>query len=139
MSNEIQIDYTSRDFDALKTDLVNLINARTNIDWDASDPSDLGAVLVEAFAYMGDIMSYYLDRVANETTVDTAVKRETLLNFAKLYGYKPSGPTPATITILFKLIMIIYSTSFNSTLLPKSKCLYVVNYTIYRDILSICL
>lgn len=101
MSNEIQIDYTSRDFDALKTDLVNLINARTNIDWDASDPSDLGAVLVEAFAYMGDIMSYYLDRVANETTVDTAVKRETLLNFAKLYGYKPSGPTPATITILF--------------------------------------
>lgn len=102
MANEIQIDYTSRDFAALKNDLVNLINARTNINWDAEDPSDLGAVLVEAFAYMGDIMSYYLDRVANETAVDTAIRRETLLNFAKLYGYNPSGPTPASINILFE-------------------------------------
>jgi hypothetical protein len=102
MANEIQIDYTSRDFAALKNDLVNLISARTDRDWDASDPSDLGSVLVEAFAYMGDIMSYYLDRVANETSVETAVKRETLLNFASLYGYKPSGPTPATVSILFE-------------------------------------
>lgn len=102
MANEIQIDYTSRDFAALKNDLVNLISARTDKNWDAADPSDLGSVLVEAFAYMGDIMSYYLDRVANETSVETAVKRETLLNFASLYGYKPSGPTPATVSILFE-------------------------------------
>ena len=104
MANEIQIDYTSRDFESLKNDLVNLINARTNINWDAEDPSDLGAVLVEAFAYMGDIMSYYLDRVANETSVETAIRRETLLNFARLYGYKPSGPTPASISIRFENI-----------------------------------
>lgn len=104
MANEIQIDYTSRDFAALQNDLVNLINARTNVDWDPSDPSDLGAILVEAFSYMGDIMSYYIDRVANETTVDTAIQRQTLLNFARLYGYKPSGPTPATISIKFENI-----------------------------------
>lgn len=104
MANEIQIDYTSRDFAALKRDLVNLINARTNIDWDADNPSDLGAVLVEAFAYMGDVMSYYLDRVANETAVDTAIRRQTLLNFARLYGYNPSGPTPASVSILFENI-----------------------------------
>lgn len=100
--SDIQIDYTSRDYAALKNDLVNLISARTNKEWDADDPSDLGNVLVEAFAYMGDVMSYYLDRVANETTVDTAVQRSTLLNFAKLYGFKPSGPTPATVSVLFK-------------------------------------
>ena len=104
MANEIQIDYTSRDFAALKNDLINLINARTQIDWDPADPSDLGNILVETFSYMGDIMSYYLDRVANETTVDTAIKRETLLNFAELYGYKPSGPTPATVAVLFENI-----------------------------------
>jgi hypothetical protein len=96
-----QIDYTSRDYEALKEDLTSLISTRTGYSWDSSDPSDLGSVLVEAFAYMGDIMSYYLDRVANETTVDNAVKRETLLNFASLYGYKPSGPTPAQVSVLF--------------------------------------
>ena len=97
----MQIDYTSRDYEALKADLINLINARTGYQWEADDPSDLGSVLVESFAYMGDVMSYYLDRVANETSIETAVKTETLLRFAELYGYKPSGPTPAQVSVTF--------------------------------------
>jgi uncharacterized phage protein gp47/JayE len=97
----MQIDYTSRDFDSLKTDLIALIKDRTNSDWDPTDYSDLGYVLVEAFSYMGDIMSHYLDRIANETSIDTAIQRKTLLSLAKLYDYKPSGPTPAEISILF--------------------------------------
>jgi len=100
--SEIQIDYTSRDFAGLKEDLIYLIKTRTGTnEWDTTDPSDLGAILVEAFAYMGDVMSYYIDRAANETAIDTAIKRSTLLNFANLYGYKPSGPTPALVTVSF--------------------------------------
>jgi hypothetical protein len=97
----MQIDYTSRDYEGLKADIINLINTRTGFQWEADDPSDLGSVMVESFAYMGDIMSYYLDRVANETSIETAVKTETLLRFAELYGYKPSGPTPAQVSVTF--------------------------------------
>lgn len=97
----MQIDYTSRDFAALKADLVDLIKERTNTTWDPTDYSDLGNVLVETFAYMGDIMSHYLDRIANETTIDTAIQRKTLLSFAKLYDYVISGPTPATVNVTF--------------------------------------
>ena len=96
-----QIDYTSRDYAALKADLISLVNTRTGYAWDASDPNDLGSVLIETFAYMGDIMSYYLDRIANETAIDTATQRSNLLNFAALYGYKPTGPTPATVRVSF--------------------------------------
>ena len=99
-----QIDYTSRDFDSLKSDLVALVGNRTSTtgySWNPTDYSDLGNVLVEAFAYMGDIMSHYLDRVANETSVDTAVQLNTLLNFANLVDYKPSGPTPSSVNITF--------------------------------------
>jgi len=73
----MQIDYTSRDFAALKADLISLIKERTGTAWDPTDYSDLGHVLVESFAYMGDIMSHYLDRIANETTLDTAIQRST--------------------------------------------------------------
>lgn len=97
----MQIDYTSRDFAALKADLIDLIKERTNTTWDPTDYSDLGHVLVETFAYMGDIMSHYLDRIANETTIDTAIQRKTLLSFAKLYDYNISGPTPASVNITF--------------------------------------
>ena len=97
----MQIDYTSRDFAALKADLIDLIKERTNTTWDPTDYSDLGHVLVETFAYMGDIMSHYLDRIASETTIDTAIQRKTLLSFAKLYDYVVSGPTPATVPVTF--------------------------------------
>ena len=97
----MQIDYTSRDFAALKADLIELIRERTNTTWDPTDYSDLGHVLVETFAYMGDIMSHYLDRIANELTIDTAIQRKTLLSFAQLYDYVPSGPTPASVYVTF--------------------------------------
>jgi len=97
----MQIDYTSRDFTAIKADLIALINAKTGKNWNPSDYSDLGNILVESFAYMGDIMSHYLDKAANETSVNTAVKLDTLLSFANLYDYKPSGPTPAYVAITF--------------------------------------
>jgi len=99
--SEIQIDYTSRDYASLKADLINLVSYNTGNSWNPTDQSDLGNVLLEAFAYMGDIMSYYTDRVANETAVDTAVLTDTLLGFANLYGFKPSGPTPATVSVQF--------------------------------------
>jgi uncharacterized phage protein gp47/JayE len=97
----MQIDYTSRDFAALKSDLITLIGQRTNTSWNPTDFSDLGNVLVEAFSYMGDIMSHYLDRIANETSIDTAIQTSTLLSLANLYDYKISGPTPAVASVLF--------------------------------------
>lgn len=99
--SEIAINYTSRDYAALKQELINLVSLNTGKSWDPTDNSDLGNVLLESFAYMGDIMGYYIDRAANETSVDTAVKTDTLLGFASLFGYKPSGPTPAQVTVQF--------------------------------------
>ena len=97
----MQIDYTSRDFAGLKADLISLIGDRTNTSWDPTNYNDLGHVLVEAFSYMGDIMSHYLDRVANETTIDTAIQTDSLLALAQLYDYKISGPTPAIVSVTF--------------------------------------
>lgn len=102
----ITVDYTSRDYAAIKSDLIALVTQQLkdlypNLQWDPDDPSDFGVVLLEMFAYMGDIMSYYIDRAANETAIDTAVQRSTLLNMAALYGYRPSGPTQAVTEITF--------------------------------------
>lgn len=101
MANNFQIDYTSRDYASIKQDLINIINYRTNNNWDLTNESDLGTILIEAFAYMGDMLSYYIDRAANETSVTTATLQSTLLAFADLYGYTPSGPTPAVVDVSF--------------------------------------
>jgi hypothetical protein len=106
MSNELpfQIDYTSKDYDSILADLKSLVNLRTGNAWTAEDPNDLGTVVLESFAYLGDIMSYYIDRVANELSVETATRRQTLVNLGLLFGYRVSGPTPARIQVLFQNI-----------------------------------
>jgi uncharacterized phage protein gp47/JayE len=103
MSNSapFPIDYTSRDYSSIRNDLIQLIRNRTGINWQADDPSDIGVAILEAFCYMGDVANYYIDRAANETFIDTATQRQTLLNLAKLYGYRPSGPTPASVDVTF--------------------------------------
>jgi hypothetical protein len=125
----MQIDYTSRDFASLKADLIELIRARTNQDWNPTDSSDLGNILVESFAYMGDIMSHYIDKVANETSIETAIKRSTLLAFANLYNYKPSGPTPASISITFTNV------STSSVDIPVgTQVMAVLNYGAFSEV-----
>jgi hypothetical protein len=88
------IDYTSRDYLALREDLIRAVQQRIP-GWSASDPADFGMALVEAFAYMGDVTSYYIDRAANESFLATATQRQSLLDIANMLGYYPANPTAA--------------------------------------------
>lgn len=96
----ISIDYTNRDYYSLRDELIARIQDRIP-EWTASDPSDFGVALVEAFAYMGDLISYYIDRTANESFIRTATQRESILNIALTYGYTPAGYRASTIDITF--------------------------------------
>lgn len=84
------IDYTNRDFYSLRQDLIARVKSRIP-SWYGSDPSDFGLALVEAFAYLGDVTGYYIDRVANEGTLATASQRASIINLAQIYGYTPAG------------------------------------------------
>jgi hypothetical protein len=94
------IDYTSRDFYALRNELIARVQSRLP-NWTGTDPSDFGLTLIEAFAYMGDTMSYYIDRVANESLLATATNRTNVANLAKQFGYFPGGYTSATVDVKF--------------------------------------
>ncbi len=98
------IDYTSRDFYSLRDDLITRVKDRlaaAGKTWNGTDPSDFGVAILEAFAHVGDVTSYYIDRVANEGYLATATQRQSLLNLAELYGYTPSGYRRATVELNF--------------------------------------
>jgi hypothetical protein len=57
--------------------------------------------MVETFAYVGDIVAYYIDRVANEGFLLTATQRQSLLDLAAIYGYTPTGYQNAYVTVNF--------------------------------------
>ena len=101
----LSVDYTSRDYYSIREDLVNLVKQRVNQSgirkWTGDDPSDFGVALIEAFAYVGDLTNYYIDRIANETYLPTATQRKSIINLASLYGYTPSGFRAATLEVTF--------------------------------------
>lgn len=97
-NNPISVDYTGRDYYALRDQLIKRVQERVP-DWRGSDPNDFGLALVESFSYMGDLVNYYIDRVANESYMLTATQRDTLLNIASMYGYKPASYVSASTTL----------------------------------------
>ena len=100
----VSIDYSSRDFYSIKDDLIARVQNRVSAagkQWNGTDPADFGVALVEAFAHVGDVANYYIDRVANENYLATATERQSLLNLAEMYGYAPSGYRRATVTLTF--------------------------------------
>lgn len=96
----VAINYTGRDYYAIRSELISRIQNRIP-EWTASDPADFGVALVEAFAYMGDLMSYYIDRNANESFIGTATQRQSVLNIAQTYGYIPAGYRQAYTNVTF--------------------------------------
>lgn len=94
------IDYTSKSY----TDLAQSMLAYGKIimpDWNQASEGDFGVTLVEMMAYMGDILSYYGDRIGQEAYLPTATQRLSLLNIAKLLGYTVSNGAPATGSVTF--------------------------------------
>jgi hypothetical protein len=95
-----QVDYTSKDYAAIREDMIGRISDFLP-EWTSRDPADFGIVLIELFAYMGDILNYYIDRSANEAFMTTASQRDSVLYLARLLGYNPTTVVASTVTLTF--------------------------------------
>ena len=73
------IDYTNRDYNSLLEAMLALASEKLP-EWTDHSPNDFGVVLLELFAYMGDIQLYYQDRIANESFLETAAERRSVVN-----------------------------------------------------------
>ena len=102
MSDKPAIDYTDKDYQSLRQALLNLAEFRLP-EWTDRSPSDIGMLFVDLFAYMGDILSYYQDRIASESFLDTAVERRSVLKLLRLIGYELAPPVAASaeLTLVF--------------------------------------
>ncbi|MBL7189110.1 MAG: baseplate J/gp47 family protein [Phycisphaerae bacterium] len=89
------IDYMARDYNGFRQALIDLIPAKLP-EWRDPSEADFGIVLIELFAYMADILSYYQDRVANEAFLSTAQERQSVINHLRLIGYEMRPAAPAT-------------------------------------------
>lgn len=93
------VDYTARDYLSIKAALTEHVQNFFPNDWSDFLESNLGVAILELVAYVGDQLSFYLDRIANEIYLPTAVQRENVINLVKLIGYTPRTATAATVPV----------------------------------------
>ena len=90
--------YVSRDFSSIKSDLVG--RARATIpEWSSSTSPDFVMLLIDLWAYMGDIQNYYIDRAHTESYLDTATQSASVRALARMMGYQPNSRTAASATV----------------------------------------
>jgi len=99
--NRQVIDYLSRDYDSFRQEILKLI-PRKLPEWTDRSEADFGIALIELFAYMADILSYYQDRVANEAFLTTAQERRSIIDHLRLIGYEmaPAAAAAASLSVI---------------------------------------
>ena len=93
------IDYMARDYSSFLESMRALIPDKLPEWTDYESEADFGNVLLQLFAHMGDILSYYQDRVANESFLATAQDRRSIIHHLRLIGYTLSTAAPASATL----------------------------------------
>jgi hypothetical protein len=99
--NRQVVDYLVRDYDGFRQALIDLIPAKLP-EWTDRSEADFGLAVIELFAYMADILSYYQDRVANEAFLPTAQERRSVIEHLKLIGYEmaPAAAASASLSVI---------------------------------------
>lgn len=96
------LDYTDKDFDALRARVRNLISAAFP-SWTDDNVANFGNMLVDAWCFVGDVLGKYQDSQARETRWTQATSYKNILALCKLIGFTPSGATAAQATEFFTL------------------------------------
>jgi hypothetical protein len=67
------------------------------------DDSDFSIALIDAWAVVADILSFYQERIANESWLRTAVDERSVFELARLVGYRPSPGVAASAFLAFTM------------------------------------
>jgi hypothetical protein len=92
---DVPIDYLAKDFSSFVQALSEFSTQRYPA-WLERSEADIGKVVMEILAAMGDELSYYQDRIAGESSLGTATQPRSLVHAARLVDYEPAPATTAS-------------------------------------------
>ena len=98
MAANTGINVTNLDFNQIKTNLKTFLQSQDILKDYNYDGSAL-SVLLDTLAYNTQYNAYYLNMVANEMFLDTAIQRASVVSHAKELGYIPASSRAPSATI----------------------------------------
>ena len=87
------IDYTSRDFASIRSDLLNYAKQYYPNTYKDFSEASFGSLMLDTVSYVGDILSFYTDYQANESFLDSSIEYSNVVRHARQYGFRlPASP-----------------------------------------------
>ena len=83
------INYITKDFNEYRSQLINYSQVYFPQVYTDFTPSSPGMMFMEQAAYVGDVLSFYLDNQIQENFLQYARQNDNLYDMAYMYGYKP--------------------------------------------------
>tara|TARA_R110001583_G_scaffold6811_13_gene34348 strand:- start:89 stop:1885 length:1797 start_codon:yes stop_codon:yes gene_type:complete len=80
--------YASKEFQSIKSSLVEYAKTYYPDTYKDFNDASFGSLMLDTVAYIGDMLSFYIDYQSNESFIDSAIETKNLLKLAKQFGYK---------------------------------------------------
>ena len=138
----VPIKYTSRDFTSIKRDLVEYARRYYPETYKDFNEGSFGSLTLDSVAYVGDILSFYLDYQANESFLTTAIEYDNILKLGRQMGYRYRVNQASTGQVAFFISVSADSNGIepNRAYLPVLKSGTLINsqgggtYTLIEDV-----
>lgn len=88
------INYTNRDYSSIRNDLENYAKRYYPNTYGDFSEASFGSLMLDTVAYIGDILSFYVDYEANESFLDSSVQYDNVVRHARQFGFRlPASPS----------------------------------------------
>ena len=95
------ITYINKDFSELRASLIDYARTYFPTTYNDFSPTSPGMMFMEMAAYVGDVLSFYMDNQIQENFLQYARQTNNLYELAYMFGYKPNVTQVATTAIDF--------------------------------------
>ena len=112
------INYTSRSFADIRSDLVNMVKQYYPDIFNDFNDASVGMMLLELNAAVGDMLSYNTDRMFQETQIDYAQERKSVLSMARTFGLHIPGKRPSITIADFSVTVPVLGDTFDISYAP---------------------
>lgn len=110
---EKKINYLSRGFEDIKEELIKFSNQYYPELSDDFNDSSIGAWFIDLVSSVGDDLSYHTDRMYQETNIDSASLKSSVLNQARANGLKIPGKKSSICEIEVSCVLPTDSTNIH--------------------------
>lgn len=100
-----EVSYLNKSFVDFKGDLITFIKNYYPTTWTDFNEANPGMIMLEMAAYVGDVLSFYVDNQFKENLLAYAEEEGNIITIAQAMGYKPKTIVPSTAEVLLSQIV----------------------------------